>query len=110
MEQQVEFNHDRARMEHTPPVNGIEADGWQGFYDPVNDKFTEPQHTGISYSFSADGHFEEAYYRAVANRTLPQPLPPRCAYRLACANKRCSNGPSLSQGYNPVAARELPEA
>jgi hypothetical protein len=40
------------------------------FYDPVNEKFTEPKHTGISYSFTADGHFEEAYYRAVANRTL----------------------------------------
>jgi len=43
-----------------------------GFYDPVNDKFTEPAHTGISYSFSADGHFEEAYYRAVANPTNPK--------------------------------------
>ena len=41
----------------------------QGFYDPVNDHFTEPKHTGISYSFSADGFFEESYYRAVANRT-----------------------------------------
>jgi len=28
----------------------------------------EPKHTGISYSFSTDGHFESAYYRAVANR------------------------------------------
>ncbi|KAK7183088.1 hypothetical protein DPSP01_005966 [Paraphaeosphaeria sporulosa] len=44
-----------------------------GFYDPTNDRFTEPKHTGISYSFSADGHFEEAYYRAVAN-----PSNPRC--------------------------------
>ncbi|CAA9961788.1 hypothetical protein PTMSG1_05165 [Pyrenophora teres f. maculata] len=44
-----------------------------GFYDPVNEKFTEPQHTGISYSFTADGHFEEAYYRAIAN-----PQDPKC--------------------------------
>lgn len=43
------------------------------FYDPVNEKFTEPKHTGISYSFSADGHFEEAYYRAIAN-----PADPKC--------------------------------
>lgn len=50
------------------------TDLWQGFYDPVNDQFTEPKHTGISYSFSADGHFEEAYYRAVANRMLPRSL------------------------------------
>jgi hypothetical protein len=46
----------------------------QGFYDPVNDHFTEPKHTGISYSFSADGFFEESYYRAVANRTSPSNL------------------------------------
>ncbi|ORX98126.1 chaperone for protein-folding within the ER, fungal-domain-containing protein [Clohesyomyces aquaticus] len=43
-----------------------------GFYDPVNEKFTEPKHTGISYSFSEDGHYEEAYYRAIANPTNPK--------------------------------------
>jgi hypothetical protein len=42
------------------------------FYDPVNEKFNEPAHTGISYSFSKDGHFEEAYYRAIANPTDPK--------------------------------------
>ncbi|PSN69193.1 hypothetical protein BS50DRAFT_489869 [Corynespora cassiicola Philippines] len=42
------------------------------FYDPVNEKFFEPKHTGISYSFTEDGHFEEAYYRAVANPTSPK--------------------------------------
>ncbi|KAF1939956.1 hypothetical protein EJ02DRAFT_456407 [Clathrospora elynae] len=42
------------------------------FYDPVNEKFTEPKHTGISYSFTADGFFEEAYYRAVANPQNPK--------------------------------------
>ena len=41
----------------------------QGFYNPVEEKFTEPKHTGISYSFTADGFYEEAYYRAIANRT-----------------------------------------
>ncbi|PVH94270.1 hypothetical protein DM02DRAFT_633866 [Periconia macrospinosa] len=40
-----------------------------GFYDPIKDSFIEPKHTGISYSFTADGHYEEAYYRAIANRT-----------------------------------------
>jgi len=29
----------------------------------------EPQHPGISYSFTADGFYEEAYYRAIANRS-----------------------------------------
>ncbi len=41
-----------------------------GFYNPVTDKLTEPRLPGISYSFSADGHYEEAYYRAIANREL----------------------------------------
>lgn len=39
-----------------------------GFYDPVNDKFTEPNLPGISYSFTQDGWYEEAYYRAIPNR------------------------------------------
>ncbi|CAI6337191.1 unnamed protein product [Periconia digitata] len=43
-----------------------------GFYDPQKDSFIEPKHTGISYSFTADGFFEEAYYRAVANPSNPK--------------------------------------
>jgi len=39
-----------------------------GFYDPVNEKFIEPPLTGISYSFTSDGWYEEAYYRAQSNR------------------------------------------
>jgi len=42
-----------------------------GFYDPVNEKFIEPTLTGISYSFTDDGWYEEAYYRAVSNPTTP---------------------------------------
>lgn len=38
------------------------------FYDPVADIFQEPPLTGISYSFTDDGHYEEAYYRAIPNR------------------------------------------
>ena len=41
------------------------------FYDPLNEKLIEPSRTGISYSFTADGHFEEAYYRAIANPQNP---------------------------------------
>ena len=41
----------------------------QGFYDPVNEKMFEPSLTGFSYSFTADGFYEEAYYRAISNRT-----------------------------------------
>ncbi|KAF3480550.1 ROT1 protein [Arthroderma uncinatum] len=43
-----------------------------GFYDPVNDKLIEPSLTGMSYSFSDDGFFEEAQYRAVSNPTNPE--------------------------------------
>lgn len=42
-----------------------------GFYDPLNEKLIEPTHTGISYSFASSGHYEEAYYRAVANPQNP---------------------------------------
>lgn len=45
-----------------------------GFYDPVKDKMTEPPLTGISYSFTADGHYEEAYYRAGSN-CMPHSVP-----------------------------------
>ena len=41
------------------------------FYDPLNEKLIEPSRTGISYSFTADGHYEEAYYRAIANPQNP---------------------------------------
>ena len=34
----------------------------------MNEKFIEPKLTGISYSFTDDGWYEEAYYRAVSNR------------------------------------------
>ncbi|KAK7539715.1 chaperone for protein-folding within the ER, fungal-domain-containing protein [Phyllosticta citribraziliensis] len=38
-----------------------------GFYNPVKDTIIEPALPGISYSFTSDGHFESALYRAVAN-------------------------------------------
>jgi len=38
----------------------------------VNEKFIEPSLTGISYSFTDDGHYEESYYRAISNPTIPQ--------------------------------------
>ncbi|KAL1959766.1 hypothetical protein VTO42DRAFT_1352 [Malbranchea cinnamomea] len=41
------------------------------FYDPIRDRFKEPLNTGISYSFTDDGYYEEAHYRAVANPTKP---------------------------------------
>lgn len=43
----------------------------QGFYDPLNDELIEPERTGISYSFTKDGHYETAYYRAIANPQDP---------------------------------------
>ena len=47
----------------------------QGFYDPVGERMFEPDLTGISYSFTADGHYEEAYYRAVPNRAFSLSIP-----------------------------------
>ncbi|OJJ07121.1 hypothetical protein ASPVEDRAFT_56599 [Aspergillus versicolor CBS 583.65] len=42
-----------------------------GFYDPLNDKLIEPDLTGISFSFTDEGHFEEAFYRAISNPQDP---------------------------------------
>ncbi|OJD18798.1 hypothetical protein AJ78_01205 [Emergomyces pasteurianus Ep9510] len=42
-----------------------------GFYDPIKDRLKEPSHTGISYSFTDDGFYEEAYFRAVSDPTTP---------------------------------------
>ncbi|EXJ92362.1 hypothetical protein A1O3_00912 [Capronia epimyces CBS 606.96] len=42
-----------------------------GFYDPVADRLIEPDLTGISYSFTSDGYYEEAYYRAIPNPATP---------------------------------------
>lgn len=39
-----------------------------GFYNPVTDTLIEPNRTGISYSFTSDGFYEEAYYRAISKR------------------------------------------
>ncbi|KAK8243185.1 chaperone for protein-folding within the ER, fungal-domain-containing protein [Phyllosticta capitalensis] len=38
-----------------------------GFYNPVNDTIIEPALPGMSYSFTSDGYFESALFRAVAN-------------------------------------------
>ncbi|GAM84961.1 hypothetical protein ANO11243_029640 [Dothideomycetidae sp. 11243] len=43
-----------------------------GFYNPQQEEFIEPSRTGFSYSFTADGHYEEAYYRAISNPTNPE--------------------------------------
>lgn len=38
-----------------------------GFYDPVDELIIEPALPGIAYSFTNDGHFEEALYRVVSD-------------------------------------------
>ncbi|GAB7339817.1 hypothetical protein MBLNU457_6360t1 [Dothideomycetes sp. NU457] len=42
-----------------------------GFFNPVSDTLIEPSLTGISYSFTGDGYYEEAYYRAISNPQNP---------------------------------------
>lgn len=39
-----------------------------GFYNPVTDRLIEPELTGISYSFTDNGYFEEALYFVLPNR------------------------------------------
>ncbi|KDQ16137.1 hypothetical protein BOTBODRAFT_269161 [Botryobasidium botryosum FD-172 SS1] len=43
-----------------------------GFANPVTYSFNYPNVTGISYSFTADGYFEEAQYRFNSNATQPK--------------------------------------
>jgi hypothetical protein len=38
-----------------------------GFYDPVDELLIQPPLPGISYSFTEDGHYEEALYRVTSN-------------------------------------------
>ncbi|EEQ36844.1 hypothetical protein EJF18_10997 [Clavispora lusitaniae] len=38
-----------------------------GLYDPVDELLIEPALPGISYSFTKDGHYEEALYRIKSN-------------------------------------------
>ncbi|PGH00904.1 hypothetical protein GX51_05568 [Blastomyces parvus] len=44
----------------------------RGFYDPETDRLKEPSRTGISYSFSDDGFYEEAYFRAIPDPAMPE--------------------------------------
>ncbi|SCU80283.1 LADA_0B06194g1_1 [Lachancea dasiensis] len=44
-----------------------------GFYDPVEELLKEPSLPGLSYSFTEDGHFEEAVYQVKSN-----PRDPKC--------------------------------
>lgn len=44
----------------------------QGFCNPSNFSFTYPATTGISYSFTDTGFFEEAQYRFTANASNPR--------------------------------------
>jgi Chaperone for protein-folding within the ER, fungal len=73
-----------------------------GFYNPVTDKLTEPRLPGISYSFTADGHYEEAYYRAIANRELCALVRPT-----TWTKQTCSPATGLPVCDPAVAARHL---
>jgi len=42
-----------------------------GFINPINFTFNYPSHTGISFSYTEDGHFEEAFYTLTVNATQP---------------------------------------
>ncbi|KAK6337725.1 Reversal of tor2 lethality [Orbilia brochopaga] len=40
-------------------------------YDPIGERLIEPRLPGTAFSFTADGHFEEAIYNVVGNPTTP---------------------------------------
>jgi len=42
-----------------------------GYCNPVNQTFFPPKTSGISYSFSSDGYFEQAEFRFGSNATMP---------------------------------------
>lgn len=76
----------------------------QSFYDPIKDRLIEPLRTGISYSFSADGYYEEAYYRALDNRELS--LLPLCVSPALTWNA-FSYKSAMHTRHAPVAAWKL---
>lgn len=78
----------------------------QGFYDPVNERIFEPGLTGFSYSFTDDGHYEEAYYRAISNRVWIIAGPNSSD---AISNLLISNGPFVPSGHRTMAARHICE-
>jgi hypothetical protein len=58
-----------------PPQPPLLTEPLQDFYDPSGDLLKEPRLPGSSYSFTSDGHFEEALYIVVPNRQFPHPPP-----------------------------------
>ncbi|KAK7206627.1 protein ROT1 [Myxozyma melibiosi] len=42
-----------------------------GFYDPVDELLVEPRLPGLSFSFTDDGYYEEAFYIVHSNPTTP---------------------------------------
>lgn len=53
----------------------------------------EPNLTGISYSFTNDGYYEEAYYRAISNRTFDcRSTPPFLLNWYLAAQPQCPKG------------------
>ena len=77
----------------------------KGFYDPVNEKMFEPPLTGFSYSFTDDGHYEEAFYRAISNRgSLISTTGLLVGYLTFC-----SCGPSMPKRNHTMAAWHIRE-
>lgn len=62
--------HRHGTVAFVPKHHVASTDVEQGFYNAGQDELIEPALTGFSYSFTADGFYEEAYYRAISNRTF----------------------------------------
>ncbi|RDW83690.1 Protein rot1 [Aspergillus mulundensis] len=76
-----------------------------GFYDPILDELIEPKLTGVSFSFTSDGYFEEAFYRAVSN---PQdPSCPKGIMQWQHGTYTVGSGGSLHLKPFPMDGRQL---
>ena len=72
----------------------------------MNEKIFEPALTGFSYSFTNDGYYEEAYYRAVSNRASMIAKPSSID---ASSKLLSSHGSFVPARHRTMAARHIYE-
>lgn len=70
------------------------ADGLgEDFYDPALELMKEPRLPGSSFSFTADGYYEEALYLVVSNRAFPTAFPTRLFKSILTLSERIATRP-----------------
>jgi len=77
-----------------------------GFVNPLNFSFNYPKVPGVSYSFTQDGHFEEAFYKFTVNSSQPNCITGVLQWQhgqyLALANGSIVMNPISSDGRQQV--------